>query len=82
MKKDKFWSQLQLVNCVREDESLEGERKILRLIMIIYIVFSLFMSSKIIYVYFLKALKIWRSHGICDYMHDFPSKQRYLLPRT
>lgn len=63
----KFWSQLQLVNCMRENESQEPSRKILQLITLGYIVFSLLISIQTNYVYFLKMLQTLRNYWICDY---------------
>lgn len=66
----KFWSQLQLVNCKRENESQEDSRKILQLIMLGYIIFLVFPSFQKNHVYFLKMLHILRNYWICDYMPD------------
>lgn len=64
-----FWSQLQLVNCIREKESQEGSIKILHFIMIGYAVFLLFTSIQIKYVYFLKMLQVLRNY-FCDHMPE------------
>lgn len=70
------------MNCVREDEYLEGERKILQLTTLGYI-FFLFVSGQISYVFFFfffsNKLKIQKNYGICGYVPEFPSEQRYLL---
>lgn len=63
----KFWSQFQLVNCMRENESQGDSRKILQLIMLGYIVFLLFVSIQRNDVSSLKMLQILRNYWICDY---------------
>lgn len=63
-----FWSQLQLVNCIREKESQEGSIKILHFMRLGYIIFLLFTSIQIKDVYFLKMLDVLRNYSICDHM--------------
>lgn len=75
----KFGSQLQLVNCMRENESPENMRKIQQLTMLGYVVFLIFITIRAGFVYFLKMLQILKktteSVLICL---RFPLELRYL----
>lgn len=72
----KFWSQLQLVNCMRENESQEDSRKILQLIMLVYIVFWLFKSIQQTMSISKKFFESWEITFSVNTCLRFPLKQR------